>query len=97
MSYRLLNLALAIGIAAMLSCSYMLDGPEDHSTEWAQAEAISLAQKAAQLEARQDRAAAHLCIELKGPNAGYRWTEDHHLVCTTNKGRDPVVAAKGVL
>lgn len=96
MNHRILNIALAVGIAATLSCSYLLDGPDDHSTEWALAESISLAQKAAQLEARQERAAAQLCMKLKGPNAGYRWTEDNQLVCATNKGRNPVVAARGI-
>ena len=97
MKHPILNIALALGIAATLSCAYLLDGPDDHSTEWALAESISLAQKAAQMEARQERAAAQLCMKLKGPNAGYRWTEDNQLVCTTNKGRDHVVAARGVL
>ena len=97
MKHSILNIALAVGIAAMLSSAYLLDGPDDHSTEWALAETISLAQKAAQLEARQERAAAQLCMKLKGPNAGYRWTGDNQLVCTTNKGRNPVVAVKGVL
>ncbi len=97
MKDHLINGTIAAGIATVLSCAYLLDGPDDDSTEWALAESISLAQKAAQLEARQERAAAQLCMKLKGPNAGYRWTEDHQLVCTTNKGRDPVVAAKGVL
>ena len=97
MKHRILNVALAAAIAATLSSAYLLDGPDDNSTEWALAESISLAQKAAQLEARQERAAAQLCMKLKGPNAAYRWTEGNQLVCTTNKGRDPVVAAKGVL
>ena len=94
MKHRILNIALVVGIAAALSSAYLLDGPDDNSAEWAQAESISLAQKAAQLEARQERAAAQLCMKLKGPNAGYRWTEDQQLVCTTNKGRDPVFVAK---
>ncbi len=92
MKHRLLNIALAAAIAATMSCAYLLDGPDDHSAERDQAEAIELAQKAADVEARMERAAAQLCIKLKGPNAGHRWTEDHRLVCTNNKGRYPVIA-----
>lgn len=93
--HRLLNWLLAAGVAAALSCSYMLDGPTDHRAEWDQAEALELAQKAAEVEARMERAAAQLCVKLKGPNAGYRWTEDHKLVCTDNRGR--AVLAGGTL
>lgn len=91
MKHRLLNIALAVAIAATLSCAYLLDGPDDHSAERDQAEAIELAQKAADVEARMERAAAQLCVKLNGPNAGHRWTDDHRLVCTTNKGRDPII------
>lgn len=91
MKHRLLNIAMAVAIAATLSCAYLLDGPDDHSAEWDMADAIDLAQKAADVEARIERAAAQLCVKLKGPNAGHRWTEDHQLVCTTNKGRDQII------
>lgn len=96
MKHRLLNIALAAAIAATLSCAYLLDGPDDHSSERDQAEALELAQKAADVEARMERAAAQMCMKLKGPNAGYRWTQDNKLVCTTNKGREPVTV-KGTL
>lgn len=96
MTHRILNWTLAAGIAAVLSCAYLLDGPDDHRAELDQAEAIALAQKLADVDARMERAAAQLCMKLKGPNAGYRWTADNQLVCTTNKGREPVIA-KGML
>lgn len=96
MKHHILNWTLAAGIAAVLSCAYLLDGPDDHSAEWDQAAAAQMAQKAADMEARVERAAAQLCMKLKGPNAGYRWTADNQLVCTTNKGREPVIA-KGML
>jgi len=92
MKHRLLNIAMAVAIAATLSCAYLLDGPDDHSAERDLAESMEVAQKVAQMEARQERAAAQLCVKLKGPNAAYRWTPDNKLVCTTNKGRDPVIA-----
>ena len=92
MKRPLLNIVLSVAAAALLSCSFHLDGPDDHSAERDMADAIDLAQKAADVEVRLERAAAQLCVKLKGPNAGHRWTEDHRLVCTTNKGRDPVIA-----
>lgn len=92
MKRPLLNIVLSVAAAALLSCSFHLDGPDDHSAERDQAEAIELAQKADDVEARMERAADQVCVKLKGPNAGHRWTEEHRLVCTTNKGRDPVIA-----
>jgi len=97
MKHRIVNIALVIGIAAALSSAYLLDGPDDHQPDWAESQALKDAQKAAQIAARIERAAAQLCIRLQGPNTGYRWTEDNQLVCTTNKGRNPVVASKGML
>ena len=95
MKHRILNIALAAGIAATLSSAYLLDGPTDHQAEWDQAREAELAQKAADIEARTERAAAQLCIKLKGPNAGHRWTTDHRLVCTDNRGN--AVLAAGYL
>ena len=93
MKHRLLNIALAIGIAATLSCAYLLDGPDDHSAERAQAEVMELQQKADEVEARMERAARQLCVKLKGPNAGHRWDENNRLVCIDNRGRTRVVGS----
>lgn len=86
MKHRILNITLAVAIAATLSSAYLLDGPDDHRAEWDQAKALELAQKAAEVEARMERAAAQMCIRLKGPNAGYRWDENNRLVCIDNRG-----------
>lgn len=97
-AHRLANIALAAaaaaGFAALLSTGHLLD---DNSDEWRQSTALADAQKAAQVAARTERAAAQLCVRIKGPNAGYRWTDSGELVCTSNKGVGAVSVAKGAL
>ena len=96
--HRLINIALTLGItaafAAVLSIGPALD---DRSDEWAQSTALADAQKAAQLEARTERAAQQLCVRIKGPNAAHRWTPSGELVCTSNKGAGAVSVAKVAL
>ncbi len=96
--HRLANITLAAaaaaGFAALLSTGHLLD---DNSDEWRQSTALADAQKAAQVAARTERAAAQLCVRIKGPNAGYRWTDSGELVCTSNKGASAVSAAKVAL
>lgn len=94
--HRIFNLIAAIllaaVIAATLATSHLLDA-DDHRAEWAESSALADAQKQAQRAARQERAAAELCVKIKGPNAGYAWTDDGTLSCTDNRGRSVRVAA----
>ena len=96
--HRLINIALTgatvVGIAALLSTGHLLD---DHSADWHQSTVLADAQKAAQIAARTERAAQQLCVRIKGPNAGYRWTASGDLVCTSNKGQWAVSVAKAAL
>ena len=95
---RLINIALTAALTAamatILSIGHLLD---DNSDEWAQSSALADAQKAAQIAARTERAAQQLCVRIKGPNAGYRWTASGDLVCTSNKGAGAVSVAKAAL
>ncbi len=95
--HRAINLAAAIllasVIAAALATSHLLDGPDNHRAEWAESTALADAQKAAQRATRQERAAAQLCMKLKGPNAAHAWTEDGQLVCRDNRGNSVAVAS----
>lgn len=97
-THRLINIALTAALTAamatILSIGHLLD---DNSDEWAQSSALADAQKAAQVAARTERAAAQLCVRIKGPNAGYRWTASGDLVCTSNKGQGAVSVAKVAL
>jgi hypothetical protein len=72
---------LAVAIALAMSTSHLIDDPTDHQAEWAESTALADAQKVARLEARTERAAAQLCVKVKGPNAAHAWTEDGQLVC----------------
>lgn len=96
--HRALNIALAtasaIVIAAMMSAAHLLDGPDDAQAERDQATALLDAQRHAQREARQERAAAQLCARLRG-EAAYRWTSEGDLSCVDKHGRSSVVVASG--
>ena len=90
----------AIGLLILIGASaILLSGPvlDDRSGEWAQADALADAQKAAQLEARTERSAQRLCQQIKGPNAAHRWTPSGELICTNNKGQGAVSVAKVAL
>ena len=59
--HRIANLALT-GALFLSMAAVLLGGPvlDDNSDEWAQSSALADAQKAAQLEARTERAAHHV-------------------------------------
>ena len=97
-AHRILNITLAIAGAAAMA-TVLLAGPalDDHSSEWNHSTALADAQKAAQLEARTERAAQQLCVRIKGPNAAHRWTASGELICTSNKGQGAVSVAKAAL
>lgn len=69
--------SLAVLLAIVLSVSWQLDEPADTSTD---------AQRQAAADARKERAARDLCRQQYG-EAGFRWTADGSLVCTTKHGR----------
>jgi hypothetical protein len=86
-AHRILNITLAIagavGMAAVLSTSHLLD---DHSADWNHSTALADAQRAAQLAARTEKSAQALCQRIKGPNAAPRWTADGELTCVGTRG-----------
>ena len=92
-AHRILNITLAIagavGIAAVLSTSHLLD---DHSSDWNHSTALADAQRAAQLAARTEKSAQALCQRIKGPNAAPRWTADGELTCVGTRGQAVSVA-----
>jgi hypothetical protein len=81
--HRTINLTLAGLIALALSTSYLLDGPDDHSHEMAQAADMSQAIKQEAAAHRYRLAVSKLC----GDNAGYVEQADGTVACTTKKGR----------
>ena len=87
-AHRILNITLAIagavGMAAVLSTSHLLD---DHSADWNHSTALADAQRAAQLAARTEKSAQALCQRIKGPNAAPRWTADGELTCVGTRGQ----------
>ena len=85
-THRLINWTLAAGIAAILSTSYMLDGPTDNHAEHAQAKSLTDAQREEKRLYRRDLAAAAVCREQHG-EAGYTWSAAGELVCIPRKGK----------
>lgn len=86
---RFENTAMALAMAACLSCAYKLDDPSDMDAQTAGAEsyAESVAQQRAEL--RRDLAAAKHCREAYGFGAGFLWTAEGVLVCTPPQQTTP--------
>lgn len=78
--------ASATAIAFVLAAGCALDGPEDHSADWAESDAIAALQATEAGTARRQAAGQRLCTEARGPNSEARWTADGDLVCTTRRG-----------
>jgi len=95
-AHRLVNIALTAGLTAALAAILLAGKPlDDHSAEWNHSTALADAQKAARAEQLRERAAAQLCVKLRGAGAGYRWTDDGDLVCHDHRtGRQAVVVAQ---
>ena len=55
-AHRIINWLLALAIAAMLSTSYLLDGPSDHQAAQAEASSVQDAHQAAAADVAQARA-----------------------------------------
>lgn len=90
MSTRLINAALVLAIAALLSSAYLLDGPDDHSAEWSQAQDIEAAQKDAQAAARFDQAARLMC---GSENAAWADLGTGSIQCSTKRAHRTVRVA----
>ena len=90
---KTLNICIGLAMAMVLGTAHLLDGPDDHHAEWAQAEALSDAQKQARRELRRDMAAAKVCREQHG-EAGFSWTEAGSLVCHPKRGRTVVASVQ---
>lgn len=87
--------ALAFLVVVAAGAAYHLDGPEDHSADWAQSAALQEMYAAKQASARQEAAAQALCNEARGPNSEARFTPEGHLVCSTRRGLRQMAAAEG--
>lgn len=97
-AHRAVNLALTLGLAvalaAILGSSHLLD---DHSADWPASTALQDAQRQAERQARQERAAQQLCIKIAGPGVAPGWDADGRLICRARKGGAKTVVAGGAL
>ena len=77
-----LNTLAALAIAALLSTSYLLDGPDDIATAQAVADDLHQAQRDAQ-QVRFAKAASAIC----GQNAAWALADDGRAIqCSTKRG-----------
>jgi hypothetical protein len=75
------NWAVAALLALAISCSYMLDGPDEVQSKQIDARNLQDAKAMAQEEEKLERAATQMCVKLNGPKFIHRWTEDGKLTC----------------
>ncbi len=80
----------ALAIVLLYIVVAVLDGPTDHSTEAAQAQALDDAHQAAQARLRYERAAAMAC---GGENAAWSELDGGAIQCRTKHGRKTIVIA----
>lgn len=78
----------AIAIVLAYICMAALDGPTDHSTDVAQAQAIDDAHKAEAARLRFEAAAQAMC----GPQAAWRAVDQTSVQCLNKRGRKTIVA-----
>lgn len=81
-NHRLPNWALAAMICMALASLYRLDTPTEHQTTRATAQSVQDAQRAAQRNARFERAARRMC----GDNAAWVLIADTEIQCRTQRG-----------
>ena len=78
----------AIAIVLLYIMAAVLDGPTDHSTEVAQAQALDDAHKTEAARLRFEAAAQAMC----GPQAAWRAVDQTSVQCLTKRGRKTIVA-----
>lgn len=91
-THRIINIALAVAIAAILSTSHLLDGPSEFLSKQADSLSLQDAIQAESAERRFERAAAAMCSE----NGGWKRVGSDGVQCITKKGKrtGAVVEAK---
>jgi hypothetical protein len=88
MQQTLMNLALALLMAVVMSSAYLLDGPSDLQAQLDTASTHSDAQRAAVAVAKFAKAAQAAC----GSNAGWQTVDGHTVQCLTKRGHKTIVA-----
>ncbi len=87
MTARLIPWAAALAMAFVLaSLGPWLDGIDDHSTEWRQAEDI----QAALIRARDEQRFAAAAQDMCGPQAAWKQLADGSVQCRTKHGRPTI-------
>ena len=68
-----------------LAAAHNLDGPADHSADWATSAELQALQATERGTQRREAAAQALCTKERGPQSEARWTPDGDLVCTLRR------------
>ena len=81
------NWLLTALLALTLAAAHHLDGPADHSADWASSTELQALRTTEQGTARREAAAQALCTKERGPQSEARWTPYGDLVCTQRINR----------
>ena len=76
------NWLIAALLALTMAAAHHLDGPADHSADWAASSELQTLQASQAGTQRREAAAQALCTKERGPQSEARWTPDGDLVCT---------------
>ena len=76
---------LAAVIALTMAAAHHLDGPADHSADWASSTELQALQASHAGTQRREAAAQALCAKERGPQSEARWTPDGDLICTQRR------------
>ena len=79
------NWLLAALLALTMAAAHHLDGPADHSADWASSAELQALQASQAGTARREAAGQALCTKERGPQSEARWTPDGDLVCTPRR------------
>lgn len=76
------NWLLAALLAVTMAAAHHLDGPTDHSADYATSSELQALQASQAGTQRREAAAQALCTKERGPQSEARWTPAGDLVCT---------------
>ena len=83
------NCLLAALLALAMAAAHHLDGPADHSADWASSTELQALQATERGTQRREAAGQALCNAERGPQSEARWTPDGDLVCTPRRNGPP--------
>lgn len=82
-AHRAINVILFTFIIAAIALAQWLDSRD--GVGYSAGREADIAAAEARAQARRDRAAAALCVDVSGPGAAWHWSHDGQLICTPRR------------